>query len=86
VVPHVAPPGEPFNLLIPEDVAVRQAMTPAPVPKGGVSFHHGNTYHQSGRNTSSRWRRAVAFHYGSHATRFVTPALRYDDTVFVTAS
>lgn len=86
VVPHTAPQGEPFNLLIPEDVAARQAMTPAPVPKGGVSFHHGNTYHQSGRNTSSRWRRAVAFHYGSHATRFVTPALRYDDTVYVTAS
>ena len=62
VVPHTAPPGEPFNLLIPDDVAARQAMTPAPVPKGGVSFHHGNTYHQSGRNSSTRWRRAVAFH------------------------
>jgi ectoine hydroxylase-related dioxygenase (phytanoyl-CoA dioxygenase family) len=86
VIPHMSPPGEPFNLLIPEDVAVRQKMTPAPVPKGGVSFHHGNTYHQSGRNTSPRWRRAVAFHYGNHATRFVTPALRYDDSVFVTAS
>ena len=86
VIPHTSPPAEPFNLLIPEDVAVRQPMTPAPVPKGGVSFHHGNTYHQSGRNTSPRWRRAVAFHYGSHATRFVTPALRYDDSVFVTAS
>jgi phytanoyl-CoA hydroxylase len=86
VVPHEAPPGEPFNLLIPEEAAARQTMTPAPVPKGGVSFHHGNTFHQSGRNTSTRWRRAVAFHYGNHATRFVTPALRYDDTVFVTAS
>jgi phytanoyl-CoA hydroxylase len=86
VMPHVAPPGEPFNLLIPEHIATNQAMTAAAVPKGGVSFHHGNTFHQSGRNTSSRWRRAVAFHYGSHATRFVTPALRYDDTVFVTAS
>jgi phytanoyl-CoA hydroxylase len=86
VVPHEAPPGEPFNLLIPDHVAARQVMTPAPVPKGGVSFHHGNTYHQSGRNASTRWRRAVAFHYGNHTTRFVTPALRYDDTVFVTAS
>jgi ectoine hydroxylase-related dioxygenase (phytanoyl-CoA dioxygenase family) len=86
VIPHTAPPGEPFNLLIPDDVAARQAMTPAPVPRGGVSFHHGNTYHQSGRNLSPRWRRAVAFHYGNHATRFVTPALRYDDSVFVTAS
>jgi ectoine hydroxylase-related dioxygenase (phytanoyl-CoA dioxygenase family) len=86
VVPHMAPPNEPFNLLIPDEVAARQAMTAAPVPKGGVSFHHGNTFHQSGRNTSSRWRRAVAFHYGNHATRFVTPALRYDETVYVTAS
>ena len=24
VIPHTSPPGEPFNLLIPEDVAVRQ--------------------------------------------------------------
>lgn len=86
IVPHTAPPNEPFNLLIPDEVAARQIMTAAPVPKGGVSFHHGNTYHQSGRNTSSRWRRAVAFHYGNHATRFVTPALRYDETVYVTAS
>jgi ectoine hydroxylase-related dioxygenase (phytanoyl-CoA dioxygenase family) len=86
VVPHASPPGEPFNLLIPDDVAAPQAMTPAPVSKGGVSFHHGNTYHQSGRNLSPRWRRAVAFHYGNHAIRFVTPALRYDDSVFVTAS
>jgi phytanoyl-CoA hydroxylase len=86
VIPHTAPPGEPYNLLIPEDVAAGQKMTPAPVPKGGVSFHHGNTYHQSGRNLSTRWRRAVAFHYGNRATRFVTPALPYDDTVFVAAS
>jgi hypothetical protein len=28
----------------------------------------------------------VAFHYGNRDTRFVTPALRYDDTVFVNAS
>ncbi len=86
VIPHTFPVGEPFNLLIPDDVAARQTMSPAPVPKGGVSFHHGNTYHQSGRNLSTRWRRAVAFHYGSHETRFVTPALRYDDTVYVAAS
>jgi phytanoyl-CoA hydroxylase len=86
VIPHVTPPGEPFNLLIPDDVAARQKMTPAPVPKGGVSFHHGNTYHQSGRNLSTRWRRAVAFHYGTRATRFVAPALPYDNSVFVTAS
>jgi phytanoyl-CoA hydroxylase len=86
VIPHIAPPGEPFNLLIPDDIAKRQEMTPAPVPKGGVSFHHGSTYHQSGRNLSNRWRRAVAFHYGSRDTGFVTPALPYDNNVFVPAS
>lgn len=86
VLPHVAPPDEPFNLLIPDDLAKTQPMSPAPVPKGGVSFHHGSTFHQSGRNLSKRWRRAVAFHYGNRQTRFVTPALPYDDTVFVPAS
>jgi phytanoyl-CoA hydroxylase len=86
VIPHVAPPAEPFNLLIPEEVAKAHPMTPAPVPKGGVSFHHGSTFHQSGWNLSKRWRRAVAFHYGNRQTRFVSPALHYDDSVFVRAS
>jgi len=86
VIPHLAPPGEPFNLMIPEEVAKTPPMTPAPVPQGGVSFHHGSTFHQSGRNLSNRWRRAVVFHYGNRQTRFVRPALHYDDTVFVRAS
>ena len=30
----------------------KQPMTPAPVRKGGVSFHHGNTFHQSAPNHS----------------------------------
>jgi ectoine hydroxylase-related dioxygenase (phytanoyl-CoA dioxygenase family) len=78
ILDHVAPPDEPFNLQVPEAVAATIAMTPAPVPKGGISFHHGTTLHQSGHNRSTRWRRACALHYVSHRTVFATPALRYD--------
>lgn len=78
VLAHVAPPGEPFNLQVPEDVARTIAMTAAPVPRGGVSFHHGNTLHQSGSNLSPRWRRAVALHYVGARVFFATPALAYD--------
>ena len=78
---HEAPPGEPFNLQLPADVLERQPMTPAPVPCGGVSFHHGNTFHQSGPNHSTAWRRAVALHYVNAGTRFVNPALPYDETL-----
>jgi ectoine hydroxylase-related dioxygenase (phytanoyl-CoA dioxygenase family) len=86
IIDHVAPEGEPFNLLIPDEVAAKYAMTPAPVPKGGVSFHHGNTLHQSSDNRSHKWRRAVAIHYVNAKTRFATPALRYDDDKIVTLS
>jgi ectoine hydroxylase-related dioxygenase (phytanoyl-CoA dioxygenase family) len=82
-VPHVAPEGEPFNLLIPDEIAASVAMTPAPVPKGGVSFHHGNVFHQSADNNSGRWRRAVAIHYVRNDNRFTTPALPYDPAVLV---
>lgn len=81
VYPHVAPPGEPFNLQLPEHILARQPMTPAPVPRGGVSFHHGNTFHQSGTNRSTTWRRACALHYVNDQTFFEHPALPYDDTV-----
>ena len=54
-------------------------MTPAPVLRGGVSFHHGNTFHQSGPNLSTRWRRACALHYVNARTFFERPALPYDD-------
>ena len=64
-----------------EAVASAIPMSPAPVPKGGVSFHHGNTLHRSSDNRSSNWRRACALHYVSNATRFATPALSYDDAV-----
>jgi phytanoyl-CoA hydroxylase len=84
--PHIAPPGEPFNLQVPSEIAKKAVMTPAPVPRGGVSFHHGNTFHQSSDNRSTRWRRAAAFHYVNHDTRFVTPALPYDESIVVKIS
>ena len=83
VLAHEAPADRPFDLQIPEDVAAGFAMTPAPVPRGGISFHHGNTLHQSADNNSSRWRRACAMHYVSAGTRFVNPALDYDDSLVV---
>ncbi len=78
VYPHFAPEGEPFNLQIPASVLDKQPMAPAPVRKGGVSFHHGNTFHQSGPNHSTRWRRACALHYVRNDVEFATPALPYD--------
>ena len=79
VYAHFAPEGEPFNLQLPPSVLDRQPMTPAPVRKGGVSFHHGNTFHQSGANLSSAWRRACALHYVRNDVEFATPALPYDN-------
>jgi phytanoyl-CoA hydroxylase len=81
VYPHAAPPDEPFNLLIPKAILDKQPMTPAPVRKGGVSFHHGNTFHQSGPNHSSRWRRACALHYVRSDVEFANPALPYDHSL-----
>jgi phytanoyl-CoA hydroxylase len=78
VYAHLAPEGEPFNLQIPASVLDKQPMVPAPVRKGGVSFHHGNTFHQSGPNQSAHWRRACALHYVRHDVEFATPALPYD--------
>ncbi len=83
VLPHVAPPDEPFNLQVPAAGAARFAMTPAPVPKGGVSFHHGGVLHQSGANHSQRWRRACALHYVRNDNAFDRPALPYDASMFL---
>jgi phytanoyl-CoA hydroxylase len=82
VIPHAAPKDEPFNLQIAER-DVPAAMTPAPVPKGGVSFHHGGVLHQSGPNHSQRWRRACALHYVRNDNAFVNPALPYDAAMFL---
>lgn len=78
---HIAPPDEPFNLQLPLTILEKQPMAPAPVRKGGVSFHHGNTFHQSGPNHSSRWRRACALHYVRNGVEFATPALPYDHSL-----
>jgi ectoine hydroxylase-related dioxygenase (phytanoyl-CoA dioxygenase family) len=78
VYSHFAPEGEPFNLQLPDSVLDKQPMAPAPVRKGGVSFHHGNTFHRSGANHSARWRRACALHYVRNDVEFKTPALPYD--------
>jgi ectoine hydroxylase-related dioxygenase (phytanoyl-CoA dioxygenase family) len=83
VIAHEAPLDEPFNLQIPPLVAAKTVLTPAPVPKGGVSFHHGGVLHQSGPNHSQRWRRACALHYVSNDNAFVHPALPYDEKMFL---
>ncbi len=78
IFPHVAPEGEPFNLQIPAEQARRFEMSPAPVPRGGVSLHHGNTPHQSSANRSPRPRRAAAFHYLLDSARLDNSSLSYD--------
>jgi Phytanoyl-CoA dioxygenase (PhyH) len=83
VVPHTAPPDEPFNLQIGEGLLVGRPFTPAPVPRGGVSFHHGNVFHASSANPSPHWRRAAALHYVNATTTFATPAWEYDMTKVV---
>jgi ectoine hydroxylase-related dioxygenase (phytanoyl-CoA dioxygenase family) len=80
---HVAPPGEPFNLQVPPEIAQQYEMTPEPVPSGAVSFHHGNVMHQSSPNRSDQPRRAVAMHFLSDNNYFELPALKYDESVIV---
>ena len=86
VYPHTAPEDEPFNLQIPEQYLDEFEMKPAPVPAGGISFHHGNTWHQSSNNASSKPRRPAAFHYLRNDASLVNPALEYDPSVVVNVS
>jgi len=86
ILEHTAPEDEPFNLQIPTDVLSRFGLQAAPVPRGGVSFHHGNTIHQSHSNNSEHWRRAAAFHYVNTRTHFESPAWDYDESLIVSAS
>jgi hypothetical protein len=79
VAAHFAPTDHPFNLQLPQELASRYAMVAAPVPSGGVSFHHGNTPHRSSSNLSDRPRRAVAFHYLRQDAVLAAPALPYND-------
>lgn len=81
VYDHFAPEGEPYNLQIPASILDRQPMSPAPVRKGGVSFHHGNTFHCSGPNLSRKWRRACALHFVRNDNAFENPALPYDHSL-----
>jgi ectoine hydroxylase-related dioxygenase (phytanoyl-CoA dioxygenase family) len=83
VIQHIAPEDEPFNLQIPTETASKVPMTAAPVPRGGVSFHHGSAFHQSSSNTSPNWRRAAAFHYARNGIKLVNPALPYDKSQYV---
>jgi len=77
---HTAPENEPFNLQIDQSIAANYSMNPAPVPRGGVSFHHGNTLHQSSYNLSSKPRRAAAFHYLRNDAHLVDAPLPFDET------
>jgi len=86
VYAHEAPADEPFNLQVSAEHLSEYSMTSAEVPAGGISFHHGNTWHQSSANTSPRSRRAVVFHYLRNDAKLVTPALDYDLSVVVAAS
>src|SRR5690606_24351888 len=86
VLEHFAPAGEPFNLQVPDEIMQQFKMTPAPVPSGGIAFHHGNTLHQSSNNTSPRPRRAVAFHYLRNDASLTKPALPYDMNIVVKVS
>lgn len=83
VVDHFAPDDEPFNYQIPDSIKV--PMTAAPVSKGGISLHHGNTFHQSSGNNSKSWRRAMAIHYMQSNVNLVSPIFKYDPGHFVRA-
>jgi ectoine hydroxylase-related dioxygenase (phytanoyl-CoA dioxygenase family) len=86
LVDHFAPDGEPFNLQAPASVVDQFPLSPAPVPKGGVSFHHGNILHQSSGNRSLKWRRAVAVHYLQNDASLVRPTWDFDESVHVRIS
>ena len=86
VLEHTAPEAEPFNLQVPAAIAAKYPMTPAPVPRGGVSIHHGNTLHQSSANRSNHPRRAVTFHFLQNDAQLVKPALDYEPSNVVKIS
>ena len=86
ILPHLAPPDEPFHLQIPAEILAAMPFTEAPVPRGGVSFHHGGTIHRSGSNHSAHWRRATAITYVTKTTRFDDPKLNYDPAMRLSVS
>lgn len=80
---HFAPENEPFNYQIPDSKKV--SMTPAPVQKGGINFHHGKTIHESSNNTSDLWRRAMAIHFMQKDVKLINPIFEFDPIHFVEA-
>lgn len=86
ILPHTAPPDRPFDLQLGEADLARLDMRPAPVPKGGVAFHHGGTVHRSADNQSDRRRRACAFHYVRNDVTFANPALPFDHSIVLRVS
>lgn len=83
LIRHFAPPDQPFHIQIDEADLRNSTFTPAPVAKGGVSFHHGGTIHRSSANHSAQWRRAVAITYVTKSTYFGDPKLNYDQSLRV---
>lgn len=81
IITHHTPENEPFNYQIPDSKKV--PMTAAPVRKGGINLHHGNTIHQSSNNTSSLWRRAMAIHYMQKGVNLINPIFEYNPVHFV---
>jgi phytanoyl-CoA hydroxylase len=65
ILPHEPIEGEPHNMAPPTDLIDLNKESLAPVPKGGVVFHHSQTLHTSHRNESDRWRRAYATHWAT---------------------
>ena len=63
ILEHHAIEGERYNITPDDSEIDYQREAPAPVPKGGVIFHHGQTLHTSHANPSDRWRRAYASHW-----------------------
>lgn len=63
ILPHDVIPGEDYNSAPPPELIDLSRESLAPVPKGGVVFHHSQTLHTSHRNHSDRWRRGWATHW-----------------------
>ena len=74
VLEHTAPEDAPFNLQVPADVAKKYPMTPAPVPRGGVSIHHGTAPVIGQSQCSSAPSSDLSFPEMPN----VEPALKYD--------
>lgn len=65
IIAHWPIEGEEYNLAPREAEIDYSRESLAPVRKGGVVFHHLETLHRSGRNESTRWRRAYASHWAA---------------------